>query len=340
MIKRGVASFQLYDVIFYNKVFVMKKRDEEKDKEQLVAEVMKLRQQVETLTGELERVSSEAFKDVNPGVAKYQEMLEQMDEAYFELDKAGNITFFNRAALEMVGYSAEEFMGMNSRQYIPAEEYDRLFEIYNRIYRTGQPALTFEYAIIRKDGRQTYRQTSASLIKNSLNSTFMNLSRDITNRKMYENEINKKEHELEIQSLSLSESNIALKVLLKQREADRVDMERKVLSNIGELIAPYLQKLKNGRLGNDELALVHVIEGNLAHIISPFLHNLTITQYNLTPRELQVANLVKEGRTTKEIADILKISTGAIDFHRNNIRKKLGLNNQKANLRSYLSSLT
>jgi DNA-binding CsgD family transcriptional regulator len=157
---------------------------------------------------------------------------------------------------------------------------------------------------------------------------------------MYEDEINKKEHELEIQSLSLSESNIALKVLLKQREADRVDLERKVLSNIRELIAPYLQKLKNGRLGNDELALIHVIEGNLTHIISPFLQNLTITQYNLTPKELQVANLVKEGRTTKEIADLLTISTGAINFHRNNIRKKLGLNNQKANLRSYLSSLT
>lgn len=319
----------------------MKKRDEEKSKEQLVAEVMKLRQQVETLARELQQVSSEAFKDVNPDVAKYQEMLEQMDEAYFELDKAGNITFFNRAALEMVGYSAKEFMGMNSRQYIPPEDYDRLFKIYNRIYRTGQPALIFEYAIIRKDGRKAYRQTSASLINDSLNSksTFMNLSRDITNRKMYEDEIIKKEHELEIQSLSLSESNIALKVLLKQREADRVDLERKVLSNIRELIAPYLQKLKNGRLGNDELALIHVIEGNLTHIISPFLQILTITQYNLTPKELQVANLVKEGRTTKEIADLLTISTGAIDFHRNNIRKKLGLNNQKANLRSYLSSL-
>jgi PAS domain S-box-containing protein len=318
----------------------MKKRDEEESKEQLVAEVIKLRQQVEILSGELQRVSSDALRDVNPGVAKYQEMLEQMDEAYFELDRAGNITFFNRAALEMVGYSAEEFMGMNSRQYIPPEDYRRLFKIYNRIYTTGQPALIFEYAIIRKDGRKTYRQTSASLIKDSLDSTFMNLSRDITNRKMYEDEILRKEHELEIQSLSLTESNIALKVLLKQREADRVDLERKVLSNIRELIAPYLQKLKNGRVGNDELSLIHVIEGNLTHIISPFLQNLTITQYNLTPRELQVANLVKEGRTTKEISDLLTISTGAIDFHRNNIRKKLGLSNHKANLRSYLTSLT
>lgn len=303
---------------------------------------MEFHQPVDTLEGESQQVSSDAFEDLHPDVAKYQEMLEQMDEAYFELDKAGNITFFNRAALEMVGYTAEEFMGMNSRQYIPREDYDRLFKIYNRIYRTGQPALIFEYAIIRKDGRIAYRQTSASLIKDSSNgkSAFMNLSRNITSRKLYEDAIKAKEQELEIQSLSLAESNTALKVLLKQREADRVELERNVLSNIRELIVPYLEKLKTRVLGNDELALVHIIEDNLRNIVSPFLQNLTMTQYNLTPKELQVANLIKEGRTTKEIAGFLNISTGAIDFHRNNIRKKLGLNNQKANLRSYLLSLS
>lgn len=286
--------------------------------------------------------STDTCKDLHPDVAKYQEMLEQMDEAYFELDKAGNITFFNRAALEMVGYTAEEFMGMNSRQYIPPEDYDRLFKIYNRIYRTGQPALIFEYAIIRKDGRKAYRQTSASLIKDSANSksTFMNLSRNITSRILYEEAIKEKEHELEIQSRSLSETNTALKVLLKQREADRVELERNVLSNIRELVDPYLEKLKTRGLGKDELFLIHIIEDNLKNIVSPFLKNLTITQFNLTPKELQVANLIVEGRTTKEIAGFLNISTGAIDFHRNNIRKKLGLNNQKANLRSYLLSLT
>jgi len=106
------------------------------------------------------------------------------------------------------------------------------------------------------------------------------------------------------------------------------------------LVDPYLEKLKTRGLGKDELSLIHIIEDNLKNIVSPFLKNLTITQFNLTPKELQVANLIVEGRTTKEIAGFLNISTGAIDFHRNNIRKKLGLNNQKANLRSYLLSLT
>ncbi|HPQ43625.1 MAG TPA: PAS domain S-box protein [Syntrophales bacterium] len=316
--------------------------DEEKNKEKLLTEIMQLRQHVEMLEGEILQLSSKAGTDANPEVKKYQEMLEHMDEAYFETDRAGNITFFNRAALQMVGYTAEEFMGMNSRQYIPPEDYERLFKIYNRIYQTGQPALIFEYAIIRKDGRIAYRETSASLLKDSSNSesTFMNLSRDITKRKLYQAAFVEKKRELKIQSHSLAESNTALKVLLKQREDDKVELERNVLSNVREIIIPYVQKLQKGRLGDDELALTHIIEANLNNIISPFLRNLSISQCNLTPKELQVANLVKEGRTTKEIADFLNISTGAIDFHRNSIRKKLGLNNKKSNLRSYLLSLT
>jgi DNA-binding CsgD family transcriptional regulator len=88
------------------------------------------------------------------------------------------------------------------------------------------------------------------------------------------------------------------------------------------------------------MAYINIIETHLDDIISPFLCNLTSKYPNLTPREIQITNLIKEGRTTKEIADILKSSSGAIDFHRNNIRNKLGLKNKNANLRSYLLSLS
>jgi DNA-binding CsgD family transcriptional regulator len=79
-----------------------------------------------------------------------------------------------------------------------------------------------------------------------------------------------------------------------------------------------------------------MIEKNLKEIISPFIKSLTTKYLNLTPKEVQVASLVKEGKTTKEIADFLNTSTAAIDFHRNHIRMKLGLKNNKINLRTYL----
>jgi len=82
------------------------------------------------------------------------------------------------------------------------------------------------------------------------------------------------------------------------------------------------------------------IETHLNDIISPFLRNLTSGYLHLTPREIQIANLIREGKTSKEIAQLLHLSQGAIDFHRNNIRNKLGLKKKKANLRSYLLTLS
>jgi len=76
------------------------------------------------------------------------------------------------------------------------------------------------------------------------------------------------------------------------------------------------------------------------NITSPFLHSLSARYINLTPREIQVANLIKEGKTTKEIADIMGVCLGAISLHRDHIRKKMGLNNKKINLNTYLSSLS
>jgi len=85
------------------------------------------------------------------------------------------------------------------------------------------------------------------------------------------------------------------------------------------------------------MAYVKIIKSNLHDIIDPFYRELSATHPILTPRQIQVANLIKVGKTTKEIAEILCVSKAAVDFHRDKIRKKLGLTNKKVNLRSYLS---
>jgi PAS domain S-box-containing protein len=163
---------------------------------------------------------------------------------------------------------------------------------------------------------------------------------DITERKRAEKELKKREAELQINSANLQEVNTALRILLKQREEDKNELESKVLSNVKELVLPYIEKIKKLRMDKRGLAYIESLESNLKDIISPFSYKLSSQYLNLTPKELQVANLIREGKTSKEIAEMANVSRSAIDIHRYRIRNKLGLNNKKANLRSYLSSFT
>ena len=152
-------------------------------------------------------------------------------------------------------------------------------------------------------------------------------------------DLKKKERELSEQKKMLEDSNIALTVLLEHRAQDRKRMEENVLANVHKLIKPHLEELRYQRLDERSRNLVEIIGSRLEELTSPFLNRLTATYRILTPKEIDVAVLVREGKTSKEIAGLLTISVSAVDFHRKNIRRKLGLNHEKSNLRSYLLSL-
>ena len=151
--------------------------------------------------------------------------------------------------------------------------------------------------------------------------------------------LRKKEEELLQQKKMLEESNIALKVLLEHREKDRQNLEENVLSNIRKLVLPYLQELSFRRLDDRSKNLLEIVHQRLEEVVAPFLNLLSSVNRLLTPREIDVAAFIREGKTSKEIAELLNISVSGVDFHRKMIRKKLGLTNKKTNLRSYLLSL-
>lgn len=163
---------------------------------------------------------------------------------------------------------------------------------------------------------------------------------EITALKLIEEELRKSKDELESQKVDLEEANIALKVLLRQRDEDKKEMEQKVLSNIKDLVFPYIEKLKRAPLRAKDHTNVEIIESHLNEVISPLLQRLSHLNILLTPQEMQIAALVKDGKTSKEIADVLNVSETTINFHRKNLRVKFGLTNQRTNLRSYLLSIS
>jgi PAS domain S-box-containing protein len=165
------------------------------------------------------------------------------------------------------------------------------------------------------------------------------LEQEIEERKRAEKALKKREKELEAQSHHLGEVNTALRVLLKQREEDKDELGGIVLRNVQELVSPYLQRIIGGRLDTQQRTLARILETNLNNIISPFIDKLSSGLAQLTPVEIRVTSLIKEGKTNKEIAEVLLVSKNTILFHRYNIRDKLGLKNKKINLRSHLLAM-
>ena len=107
-----------------------------------------------------------------------------------------------------------------------------------------------------------------------------------------------------------------------------------------DLIFPYLEKIEEGKLDDRNRMFLNIIRSNLEDLISPFIRTLSSKYSDFTPKESQIAVLVKQGKTSKEIGSLLDVSSKAIEFHRINIRKKLGLLHKKKSLRSYLDSFT
>lgn len=165
------------------------------------------------------------------------------------------------------------------------------------------------------------------------------VSIDTTERKQAEKAVIEIEKALRIKTRDLEELNAALKVLLRKGEEDRTEVEDNILSNVRTLIEPYLTRLERSPLAQSQMTLLNVIESNLREIVSPFTRRLSSKYLNFTPSEVQVANLIRHGAATKEIADFLNVTSRAIAFHRGNIRKKLGLTSRKSNLRTILLSL-
>jgi DNA-binding CsgD family transcriptional regulator len=162
---------------------------------------------------------------------------------------------------------------------------------------------------------------------------------DITDRKRALETLKYREKELAKKAEHLNETNTALKVLLKRREVDRKELEERVLYNVNELVEPYIKKLKNSKLDDNQKSFLDIIESNLNNIVATFTPQLSNHYLRFTPTEIKIANLIKLGKTTKDIAGMLNLSPRTVEFHRDNIRKKIGIKNRKINLRTRLLSL-
>ena len=265
---------------------------------------------------------------------KYRQIFELSPEAIVLFDNKGNILDLNARIQDWLDYSREEVIGKNflNLPFLSTEGKSKaMAKFSDRI--AGKNVPPYEIVFYTRSGEKRVGRIVANTIENENGETIQDLGMisDITERKKAEQELKKKTQNLE-------EVNTALKVLLEKRESDKAELGENVLFNVTELIVPYLHKLKMKNSSDEEKVYFDIIESNLKDIISPFMHRLSVNFNKLSPTEIQVIDMIKQGKTTKEIAKMMNLATSTVDTHRNHIRKKLGLTNQKINLSTYISS--
>lgn len=268
---------------------------------------------------------------------RFRSLVEQAADAIMAHDLDGHIMFVNEQAVQNLGYSKEELLSMNLTEICPKIIKENHIDKYWKKVAPNKPIMV-ETDTRRKDGSLFPAEVHLVQITLKGKKIILGFGRDITVRKQAEKELRKREAELKIQSQHLQEVNSALKVLLQHREKDKKELQENIIANVKELVLPYLDKLEKSKLDNKQASYIKVAQTNLNDIISPFLGSLPSKYLKLTPMEIRVANLIKHGKTTKEIAELLILSVETIRFHRKNIRKKFAISNKKANLRTYLLS--
>ncbi len=281
---------------------------------------------------------------------------------YQSLDGDGRIIDVNSKWLRILGYSRPEVIGRPFADFMPPLTRKYFRSYFDKLKQQGV-LQHVEFEMLKKDGSSFLVALDGEILTDATGTLIQTLCvfRDITKQKeldemlqhshaMLEEQVQKRTKELvrkseeqqetflalEKKSQDLHDANIALKVLLEQGSKARQELEGQIMTNIKELVFPYLDELDLELINRTSHVYVNIIRKKIEEVTSTFARQLTSKLIGLTPRELQVAELIKQGRSNKDIASLLHISPGTADVYRNNLRRKLGLKNKKVNLRVYL----
>lgn len=270
--------------------------------------------------------------------AYVRSLIEASIDPLISVSPERKITDVNRATEQFLGVGRESLVGSDFARYFTHPE--KAGTMLNGVFHTGF-AKNFPLQMRHKSGKPSDVLINASVYRDGTGKVqgVFAAARDIEDQKKAMKTLQKRDRELSIKSKNLQELNSALKVLIKHREDDKKELESKVLMNVKKLVMPYLEKLKTISADPEQKAYLEIVDTHLQDIISPFLHTLTSNHLGLTPREIQVVTMIREDKSTKEIAAAMNVSTRAVEFHRNRIRRKFQLAGKKVNLKSYLTRL-
>jgi PAS domain S-box-containing protein len=305
-----------------------------------------LRQEIELLKKRLgafeesEIQWKEAEKALKASEKEFRAVVEIATELICRYKPDTTLTFINEAycryyCMKRTSLLGKSFLPFNSEteQRVILSKLDTL--------STDNPVVMHEGpAILPRNREERWQHWSNKAIFDDAGEIveIQSVGRDITERKKAEIALQESERELKKQASELEKKNIALREIMEQIGIEKKQIKDDVVANINEVLLPVLQKMKNS---DPEMAIkyVELLERSLLDLTSSFGYKISDPLLKLTPREIEISNMIKTGFTTKEIANYLNVSPFTIESHRSNLRKKLHLDNEKINLTTYLHSL-
>lgn len=202
------------------------------------------------------------------------------------------------------------------------------------------PVLTFECHLKNSENQQAWQKwTFWAVFGNSGRfKEFRAIGRDITDLKKAEDALRSSEEALRKKNEELERKNTALIEVLEQIEHQKNQIKNDVITNIDELLFPILEQMgiRDAKSNREDIDLLKRSLNNLA---TSFGRKITHKSLGLSPREIQISNMVKQGLTSKEISNVLNISVHTVGRHRHSIRKKINITHRERNLNTYLQSL-
>jgi PAS domain S-box-containing protein len=294
----------------------------------------------------------EAEKRLKRKVAELDTLINNIPDMAWIKDADSRFIAVNSAFCAAVDMSPEMLIGHTCEVCFGQEKAVQFREDDLQVMKSGKQTV-LEERIADSREHEIWLETIKSPIQDASGNVVgtVGIARDITKRKKAEEKLRKAHETLEkavqkrtsqLQEANerLEKLNTGLHVLIEHRQQEMRRLEENVVENVTKLITPYIEKIDKRRMGSQNKAYLEVIIQGLTEIVSPFSNTLSSKHTVLTPTEIRVSDLVRQGKTSKEIASLLNVSANAITVHRYNIRRKLGLLNKKVNLRSYLQSLS
>ncbi len=266
--------------------------------------------------------------------ALFRTLVENLPVGIMLVNQENGISYLNPQFVSLFGYTAKDLSTLDDWWEKSCPTRTERKRLLAQII--GAEGRVVQTRVRCKDGR--FKDVEAQKVDLPSGQGILSLT-DVSEQVAHQVELQERKQELLVQSKDLEEMNTALRVLLNKANYDREEMEAKVYNNIRDLVNPYLEKLEQVCRNDVQRSYLDMVRKNLDEVVSGFTTNLIRKYASLTPREVQIANMIQQDMTIKEMAETLHISESSVAFHRLNIRKKMGLANKKLNLKTYLRSL-